>query len=136
MSEKKEPELRKVYSFDDMGEVDRDGFDLFGTEYAFVGPQDVGGQFMADARAMQERIPEIESQQADSEDEEEQVRLSEELIRALMQMTQVIFVEEVPEKILMKMSVRHHRFVHDSFTAASAGDGGEPAEAMEKTEEE
>ncbi len=133
MSEKKkDPELRKIYSFDDMAKVDRDGFDLFGTEYHFVGPQDVGGQFMADARALQERIPQIESQQADSDDEDEQVRLSEELLRALMQMTQVIFFEEVPKKILMKMSVRHHRFVHDCFTEASAGDGGEAAEAAEE----
>ena len=132
MSEKKAPTRRKIYSFDDMADVDRDGFDLFGATYHFVGPQDVGGQFMADARALQERIPDIESQQAESDDEEEQLRLSEELLRALMQMTQVIFVEEVPEEALMKMSVRHHRFVHSSFTEASAGDGDEAAGATEE----
>ena len=135
MSEKsKRPPRRKIYSFDDMPTVDRDGFDIFGTDYHFVGPQDIGAQFMANARSLEERIPILESEREDAEDEDSQMRVAEELLDALGQMTQMIFVEEVPKEMLMRMSVAQHKYVHDSFTEASAGDGSEPAEAVEESE--
>lgn len=135
MSEKKKrPPRRKIYSFDDMPTVDRDGFDIFGTDYHFVGPQDIGAQFMADARSLEERIPLLESERDDTDDENEKMRVAEELLHALGQMTQMIFVEEVPEDKLMKMSVAQHKFVHDSFTEASVGDGSEPTGAVAESE--
>ena len=39
-----------------MPTVDRDAFDLFGTVYEFVGPQDMGGEGMADLLRLQERV--------------------------------------------------------------------------------
>jgi hypothetical protein len=135
MSEKKKrPPRRKIYSFDDMPTVDRDGFDLFGTEYHFVGPQDIGAQFMADARSLQERIPQLELELDEAEEEDEQMQLTEDFLHALMRMTQMLFVEEVPEDALMKISVARHKFIHDSFTEASADDGSQPEEAPEATE--
>ena len=123
MSEKKRPPRRKIYSFDDMPTVDRDGFDLFGTIYEFAGPTDIGGEGMADILRLQERIPEIHAELDAADDDDKKARLSQELIYSIMQATQLIFVKEIPEDVLSRISVAQHDFIYTSFTAASTSAG-------------
>ena len=124
MSEKKKrPPRRKIYSFEDMPTVDRDGFDLFGTVYEFAGPTDIGGEGMADILRLQERIPEIHADLDAADDDDKKTRLSQELIYSMMQATQLIFVKEIPEDVLNRMSVAQHDFVYTSFINASTSAG-------------
>ena len=134
MSEKSSQAPRtKIYSFDDMPTVERDGFQLFGTIYYFVGPQDLGGQGMADVLRLQERVPQIQDELERADEEADKLRLSEELVRSLCQATQLIFFDEIPDDELDKLSIAQHQHIHDSFTKASASGGQRLAEAMAAT---
>ena len=134
MSEnKKAPELRKIYSFEDMPTVDRAGFDLFGTVYDFIDGGDMGGQVIADLARLKELVPEIEAAIEATDDDDEQIRLALQMAHSMEKATQLIFVEEIPDEILKKMSLSQHNFVHESFSKASAASGKRLREAMART---
>ena len=134
MSEKKKaPELRKIYSFEDMPTVDRAGFDVFGTVYDFIDGGDMGGQVIADLSRLKELVPEIEAAIEATDDEDEQIRLALQMAHSMEKATQLIFVEEIPDEILKKMSLSQHNYVHESFSKASAASGKRLREAMAQT---
>ena len=128
---KKEIPRRKIYRLGDMP-AERDGIDIFGTVYEFAGPADISAQNMADMRRLPERVQEFQAQQVETEDGEEVFRLSEEILKALMDMTRVVLASEISDDVLRRLSPRQHQFIHESFFEAVSGDGEQLAAMMEK----
>ena len=56
---------RHVYSLDDMVS-ERDGMDIFGTVYEFVGPSDIGAEKLSEIGHLETRVREQELEQAGS----------------------------------------------------------------------
>ena len=129
---KKKVPRRKIYSLDDMP-AERDGIDIFGTVYEFAGPADISAQNMADIQRLPEKIEEFQRAQIETEDDDERMALTQEILGALMQMTQVVLASDISEDVLRRLSPRQHQFIHESFFEAVSADGERLAAAMEKT---